>query len=264
MMKQLLSFGLIALLTCPNVQALLQGNAGTTSSYRLAGTALQVSRTSPDYKKKDVSSSEGESEAEKYLRLARKLRQQAAEDEQQVHERLYQKKREEDEQLDEWIQNLSLSEAVDQKKNAHIVNALKERKPCMETLERIVERLHEHHMIASGLECVEAPSSKDASQVNRVIHEKDDVKVQKIDNEAEALFQAIDVLDSDQSGASKSESRHWGGDGRAIQLRNQWKGLQREHEDQFLKRQASFIEAQRLKKENPPPPKVKDDHRFLP
>ncbi|KAL3934860.1 MAG: hypothetical protein SGBAC_009509 [Bacillariaceae sp.] len=267
MMMQLIAGSLIALLTFPSVPALLQ--TPPTSFHGLTSTALESSSTSSNFQKKDSSSSEGESEAARLLRLARKLRQQAEEEEQQVHTKLYKKKRAEDEQLDQWIQNLSLSKAVEQKKNTHVLKALQERKPCMDTLERIVDRLHEHHMIASGHERVEA---KDV-EVQRIIHEKDDAKIEQIELQAEAFFEAIGAIDedlfyqhhnSDESHKVLTESRHWGGDERAKQLRTRWQGLQREHEEQFLKRQASFFEAQRLKKENPAPPKVKDDHRWLP
>jgi len=295
--KCLIPIGLIVLSRIQSVQGLLQQGLSLTDSRRIIAhgglltqfhrniiitptTVLKVSSTSPNFQRRDASSSDnndnGESEAERLLRLARKLRQQAEEEEHNVHEHLYQKKRKEDEQLDQWIQNLCLTEATSSstKKNVHIVNQLKDRKPCMETLERIVDRLHEHHLIASGHECVEAPavaSSKKETQhhVQRVHHQKDDVQVQKIELQAEALFEAIDIVDDElhhdhRSDHSDAESRHWGGDQRANELRNRWHSLLREHEEQFLKRQASFIEAQTIKKDNPTPPKVQDDHGLLP
>jgi hypothetical protein len=203
------------------------------------------------------------------------LRQQAEEEEQHVHQHLYQKKHKEDEQLDQWIENLSLAKASKKNHHAQIVKQLKDRKPCMDTLERIVDRLHEHHLIASGHECVQVPTKEGKSHISsvqRVHHPKDDDRIQKIELQAEALFEAIDIVDDelhryhrdDSSDPAHAESRHWGGDQRAKQLRSRWYGLLREHAEQFLKRQASFVEAQRVKKENPPPPKVKDDHGLVP
>jgi len=280
-MKYLLPIGLVVLFRIQGVRGLLQGHPLTQP--RIIGhptikstTVLKASSTSPNLRQKDASS--GESEAEKLLRLARKLRQQAEEEEQQVHEHLYEKKQKEDEQMDQWIQNLCLNEASQQnKKNVRIVNQLKDRRPCMETLERIVDRLHEHHLIASGHECVEIPSFKKQAHhngVQRVHHEKDDDLAHKIEIQAEALFDAVDTVDDelhhdhyheDADHHADAESRHWGGDQRAKQLRDRWHALLREHEEQFLKRQASFIEAQTIKKnDNLPPPKVKDDHGLLP
>lgn len=279
MMKPLLTLGSIALLTIPSVEGLLQGDSLTNSRISQLTTTLSVSSTSPNAQRKDASSSNGESEAERLLWLARKLRQQAEEEEQHVHEHLYEKKRKEDEQLDQWIKNLGLSEvsAKHDKKHTHIVNQLKDRKPCMDTLERIVDRLHEHHLIASGHECVQAPSSSHhGSSVQRVHHQKDDAQVQKVELQAEALFGALDIIDDElfrqhhsssqplEKSLLAAESRHWGGDQRAKQLRTHWQALLREHAEQFVKRQASFIEAQTIKKDLPPPPKVKDDHGLLP
>ena len=280
-MKYQLRYGLIALVTVPSAQGLLHGcslrdtRVITDGTLAPSSTALRVSSTSPNFQRKEASSSDGESEAERLLRLARKLRQQAEEEEQNVHEHLYQKKRKEDEQLDQWIENLSLAEASKKNRHAQIVKQLKDRKPCMDTLERIVDRLHEHHLVASGHECVQAPSKEGKSHISsvqRVHHPKDDDRVQKIELQAEALFEAIDVVDDElhrlhrgeSSDPAHAESRHWGGDQRAKQLRNRWHGLLREHAEQFLKRQASFVEAQRVKKENPPPPKAKDDHGLVP
>jgi hypothetical protein len=255
-----------------NQRSLLTSGSISTCIHRVASVALHVSSTSPSHNQKDASSSSGESEVERLLRMARKLREQAEEEEQQVHEHLYRKKREQNEQLDQWIQNLTLAS----KQSTKVINELNNLKPCMDTLEKIVDRLHEHHMIASGHECVEAPtteskqaSSKDVAKENiirvqRVKHEKDDVEVEKVELKAEALFSAIQILDEETSGNQDPESRHWGGDRRAQRLRDRWHGLLREHAEQFLERQESFFEAQRIKKDNVPPPKVKDNHRLLP
>lgn len=261
-------------LSSGNQRSFVTSGSISTCIHHVASVSLRVSSTSTGQNQKDASSSGGESEVERLLRMARKLREQAEQEEQQVHEHLYRKNREQNEQLDQWIQNLSLTS----KQSTKVVNELRNLKPCMDTLEKIVVRLHEHHMIASGHECVEAPPptaeskqafSKDVARENinrvqRVKHEKDDVEAKKVELQAEALFSAIESLDEETSGKHDPESRHWGGDRRAQRLRDRWHGLLREHAEQFLDRQESFLEAQRIKKDNVPPPKARDDHRLLP
>jgi hypothetical protein len=207
-----------------------------------------------------------ESEAERFLRMAHKLREQAEQEEQQVHTQLHAKKTAEDQQLDHWIKEL----LGHSKGDAATVDRLHEKLPSMETLERVVDRLHERHLIACGQEHVQAEISTLDAAFERVTYTKDEEEADRLNGLVESLLAAVQVLDEELQREKKgapiahAESQHWGGDKKAQQLNNRWRELRREHEEQFLIRQESFVEAQRRKKDTKPPPKVKDDHGFLP
>jgi hypothetical protein len=242
------------------------GDAFVHPSTSSARTSIVTSRISILLASKQDDAKSTESEAERFLRMARKLREQAEQEEQQVHTQLHSKKTAEDQQLDHWIKEL-LGHG---KGTTATVDQLHEKRPSMETLEHVVDRLHERHIIAGGQEHVRAEISTSDAAYERVTHTKDEEEADRLIGLVESLLAAVQVLDEELQHEKKgapiahTESQHWGGDQKAQQLNNRWRELRREHEEQFLIRQESFVEAQRRKKDRKPPPKVKDDHGLLP
>jgi phage shock protein A len=210
-------------------------------------------------------SSDVEMEAERLLRMAKKLRQQAEQAEQAIHKDLYKKKVAEDEQLDHWIQYL-LEEGGSRRSRKqqiqHTVNRLHDKCPCMDTLEHMIDRLHERQLIARGQEHVEAHFSKhdNRAEFERISHAKNEEEAERLVGLIRDLISAVEILDQEfqlenyGKPISHTDEQHWGGDHKAQQLNNRWHEIRREHEEQFLKRQESYVEAQRIKKDNKPLP----------
>ena len=95
----------------------------------------------------------------------------------------------------------------------------------------------------------------------------------KVHGKIEELIEGVAVLDEEfrQEKRTKgeiyvahTEEQHWGSDRRAERLTNRAHEIRREREEQFQKRLEAFNEAQKIKKGQIPPPKVKDDHGLIP
>jgi hypothetical protein len=252
-------------LFAPAIVGLIAGSDAfvhpSTSSARISSI---TSRISILLVSKQDDSTSTESEAEGFLRMARELREQAQHDEQKVHKELHAKRTAGDQQLDHWIKEL----LEHGKGTAAIVDGLHEKRPSMETLEHVVDRLHKRHIIALGKEHVQSEISTTDAAFERVTHTKDEEEADRLIGLVESLLAAVQVLDEElqKKGApiAHAESQHWGGDQTAQQLNNRWRELRREHEEQYLKRQESIVEAQRRKDDTEPPPKAKDDYGLLP
>lgn len=188
-----------------------------------------------------------ESDVERLLRRARELRSQADRDEQQVHSDLADKKARQDGHLDGLIGHLLLQQGVplvaaSAKKGAttavappltkaEVVDRLHSKKVSMDTLEKIVDRLDELAVMASGREHVRATSvdSNSSSAVKgednnkgrvgfeRVSHIKDVVEAQRLEAMVEILLEAVQVLDDEfkqaklEGGTAKAKKGGGGG-----------------------------------------------------
>ncbi|KAG7348808.1 hypothetical protein IV203_011405 [Nitzschia inconspicua] len=230
------------------------------------------------------SSSTEETEAERLLRKARELREQASKQEQEIHQQQTQKKSQQQQHYDTLI-DFYLSDNNNNNKGNNnddiivqgVVDRFHKKPVSMDTLEHMVDRLDDRHAIASGKEHVTVDFQRTKLQRNQA-------EMDKIDDQLELLLQAVQVLDDefrqkhaqkktggvagDSTGSllysvSSAEANHWGGGQAAKYLKQRLQEKRREREEQFLKRQEEFYEAQRVKKNQPPPPKVGDDHGFL-
>ena len=209
-----------------------------------------------------------QSEAERLLQRARELRQSALEAEHQVHVSLAEKKAQEDEKTDNLIDLLFFSND-----GSTLVDRLHEKNLSIETLERIVVRLDEREVIAEGKEHVRLVHNEDGKATFERVCQQDDKELARVRGKIEELIEGVSVLDDEirrkknaegDNRFTHTEIQHWGSDKRAERLTNRAHEIQREREEQFQKRLAEFYEAQRIKKDRPPPPKVKDDHGLLP
>lgn len=214
-----------------------------------------------------LSTASGQSEAERLFQRARELRESAIQDEHQVHVALSEKKAQRDAKTDKLINSLFFEKGA-----WTLVDRLHKMNLSIETLERIVDRLDEREVIAEGKEHVRLVA-KDGKATFERVSLKDDEELARIQGKIEELIGGVMVLD-DEFRSKKSttgdpyvthtDDQHWGGDKRAERLTNRAHEIRREREEQFQNRLEEFYEAQRVKKDKPAPPKVKDDHGLLP
>lgn len=209
------------------------------------------------------SSEDGFSEVEQLLEMARKLRAEAEQQEQQVHAEFTEKKAKTNTRLDGLIDYIF--------SGYDVVEQLRKKKLSINTLELIVDRLDERHAAAMGQERIEAtslhcegdPMGEGVVQYARVRDERDDNTAVYIGALIECLIESVSVLDNDMakkkggvsylwSSMTHTESSHWGGGHGARDLRQRLQGKRRERDEQFLERQEEFYEAQRIYKKNPP------------
>ena len=199
-----------------------------------------------------------ETEAERLLRKARELRAAAEQDEQKVHDSLTKKKTDRAAQTDKLIDELFFS-------GGSLVDRLRTKRPGINTLEAIVDRLDEKEVIAQGLDHVEFKMVGDKTEfyrVNKKSH-KDEAELKRLEGLIDQLIQAAAVLDEEfmaekkakgQAYVAHAEEEHWGGGKCAKRLESRIREIRRERSEQFQKRMEEFREAQRRKDD--------DDHKF--
>jgi hypothetical protein len=158
------------------------------------------------------------------------------------------------------------------KTGGSLVDRLHQKKLSIDTLESIVDRLDQREVVAEGNEHVQLVLHDGVVTYERSSCRNEDERV-KIHGKIEELIEGVSVLDEEfrQEKSTKgeiyvahTEDQHWGSDRRAERLTNRAHEIRREREDQFQKRLEEFNEAQRIKKGQIPPPKVKDDHGLIP
>lgn len=212
--------------------------------------------------------SSGQSEVERLLQRARELRESALQAEHQVHVSVVEKKAHDDEKIDNLIHTLFF----DKGSSSTLVDRLHEKNLSIETLERIVDRLDEREVIAEGKEHVRLVN-KDGKATFERVSLRDDDELARVQGKIEELIEGVAVLDDEirrkknaegENRFTHTETQHWGCDKRAERLTNRAHEIRREREEQFQKRLEEFYEAQRIKKDRPAPPKVKDDHGLVP
>eukprot|EP00536_Pseudo-nitzschia_multiseries_P014842 jgi/Psemu1/311450/fgenesh1_kg.774_\ len=203
----------------------------------------------PESKALFMSSSTGESEVEKLLRMARELRAQAEESEKKVHEELADKKADRESRLVTLHNQLFYDgtkgndigrDGTPINKKAVIVERLRSKKPSIETLEKFVDWLDDRRDIALGNEHVEARGD----QFVNIRDEKDEAEAERLDNLTSHLLDALEVIDSE----NKKDDGHLGGGHNASDLRRRLSEKRRKRDAQFLERQAALREAQSIKK----------------
>ena len=214
-----------------------------------------------------TASPEQQSEAERLLQRARELRESATQSEYKVHLELAEKKAHQDAKTDQLIDCLFFD-----KGSPSLVDNLREKNLSIETLERIVDRLDEREVIAEGKEHVRLIHKDGKASFERVAI-RDEDELARIQGKIEELIEGVGVLDEEfrrekmsknQPYVSHTEDQHWGSGKRAERLTSRAHEMRREREEQFQKRLEEFYEAQRIKKDRPPPPKAKDDHGLVP
>lgn len=207
------------------------------------------------------------SEAERLLKKARELREQAMCEENQIHLSLAEKQAAEHAKTDHLIDCLFFD-----KSGGTLVDRLHNKKLSIDTLEKIVDRLDEREVIAEGNDHVHLVLNDGVAGFDRASLRNDE-ELAKIQGKIDALIEAAAVLDNEfrrakdtkgEAYVAHTEDQHWGSDRRAERLTNRAHEIRREREDQFQKRLNDFYEAQKIKKGQIPPPKVKDDHGLIP
>jgi hypothetical protein len=250
----------------PLIMFLLVSTAASFSIPHVAPTAVVISSRRSVLKATAAESKAGESEAERLFRLAKEMRAKAEEADHNLHNDLAKKKAEKDARTDALIEEIIFGGPKD-----GLVDRLRNKKLCMDTLEHIVDRLDEREVNAEGQEHVEAKISNDRTVFERVA-QRDEEELERIQGRVDDLIAAVKVLDQEfkaqkenkgEAYVTHTEELHWGGGKVAERLDSRYHEIRREREEQFQKRMEEFREAQRVKKDSPPPPKVKDDHRWL-
>jgi hypothetical protein len=198
-----------------------------------------------------------ETEAERLLRRAARLRAEAEQAEKQVRGDLVKKKSDKDALTDRLIGQLFFADG-----SSSLVDRLRTKRPGMATLEDIVERLDEREVIAQGGDHVEFRQVGDKTEFYRTAS-KDEKELERLEGLIDQLIEAVSVLDREfleqkQATGAKSvhhaEEEHWGGGKCAERLRDRISQIRRERSEQFQKRMEEFREAQR-RKDDP-------DHKF--
>lgn len=183
-----------------------------------------------------------ETEAEKWLRMARELRAEAEAAEQEVHDKVICQKEERRAETDRLMADIFKNTDSDA-----LVGHLREKRYCTDTLLRMIDRMYEQETAA-----------KESDPV-------DQVKLDRVTGNAERLLAATAVLDEDFRhdketkgepclSSSYAEREHWHPGENSQILRSKLQELRRENDEQFKKRQQEFYDAQR-RKDLPPPEK---------
>lgn len=206
-----------------------------------------------------------ESEAERLLRRARELREQAESAERRIHEDLVQKKKGKDAQTDQLIDHLFFPPAAGGSgSSSSLVDRLRDKRPCMDTLVAILKRLDEREVIARGGDhVVEVETSEGKMEFRKVSKDPDEPELQRLEGRIDDLIDAAGVLDAEfrerkkakgQTTVAHAEEEHWGGGKCAEVLSDTIAQIRRERSEMFQRRMEEFREAQRLKDD--------DDHKF--
>jgi hypothetical protein len=184
-------------------------------------------------------STTGETEVEKLLRMAKKLRAQAEESEKEIHSDLAGKKAGRDGKIDGLIDHLCDSNGNVLKKNV-VVERLRAKKPSLDTLEKLVDRLDYQRDCALGNKHVEAKNDEFVS----VSGEKNEIEAERLNNLTDVLLNSLEVLDGEFQKRSKTDSTTTVSKELRLRLREK----RRERDEKFQERQESFREAQTVKK----------------
>ena len=198
-----------------------------------------------------TSSSTGETEVERLLRMARELRAQAEESEKIVHEKLADKKADSEVRLGTLVNHLfydgtkgndvGKTDTIINEKHV-VVERLRSKKPSIDTLEKLVDWLGDRRDVALGHEHVEARGD---AFVN-IRGKKDEAEAERLGGLTFLLLDSLEVIDSED----RKDDGHLGGGHNSADLKRRLSEKNRERDEQFLERQASFREAQSIKKGN--------------
>lgn len=211
--------------------------------------------------------SSDQSEAERLMQRARELRESATQSEYQVHVEMAEKKAKEDGKTDHLIDELFFKRG----ESDSLVDILRRKNLSIDTLEQIVDRLDEREVIADGKEHVRLTEEDGKAGFERVSL-PDDAELKRVQGKIEELIEGVEVLDEEyrrekmnkrEPYESHTGDQHWANGKRADRLWSRAHAIRRERDEQFQKRLNDFYEAQRIKEDQEPPPKAKDDHGFI-
>lgn len=203
-----------------------------------------------------------ETDAERLLRKARELKDEAEAEAAALHETLLDQKQEKDAQLDKCIERLFPTS--NQGNVDALVARLRQLQYSTDKLLEIVVRLHERELKAKGIHQVEAFSDLNThTGFERVSAEADEAEAERVSGYIDRLIEAAGQIDEEYMETKRTsknpkylshvEIEHWTMGECAAVLSGKIRELRREHEEQFQRRLHSFYEAQR-KKDLPPPP----------
>jgi hypothetical protein len=184
-------------------------------------------------------STTGETEVEKLLRMAKKLREQAEESEKEIHVELADKKAGRDGKIDGWIDQLCDSDGNVYEQSI-VVERLRAKKPSMDTLEKLVDRLDYQRDCALGNKHVESKDNKFVS----VSGEKNEIEAERLNILTDVLLNSLEVLNGEFQARSKTDSTTTVSKELRLRLREK----RRERDEKFQERQESLREAQTVKK----------------
>jgi len=206
-----------------------------------------LSRTSKCLTKcHSAASEEALSEADRLRAKVAKLRAQAAAAEQSMQQNMVQKKANKDQQTDAMIEKIFGGGTV--------VDHLREHRPSVDTLFRLLERLDERQAHAEGAVFVEAEAGAE-KKFHSATAPPDPAEAAQIAGWIEEFLVAVTILDQEcSSDTHSSHVEHFGGGQCAAQLTDRLHELQRERSEHYQKRVADLREASRLKDD--------DDHKF--
>lgn len=198
-----------------------------------------------------LSMSEGETEIEKLLRMARELRAQAEESEKEELEKFENKQASKEVRLGGLLNTLFYdgSNGKDVGTSATAINAqsavvttLKSKNPSVDTLEQFVDWMDDRRDVALGNENVDKKGDGGYAAIKRT---KDDAEAGRLNTLIESLLDSLEVIDNDKKFIH--EKGHVGSGHTADDLRTRLRGKRRVRDEQFLERQQSFVDAQTIK-----------------
>jgi len=222
----------------------------TSTAFVVSQTPAAVSRTTSHSETiLSMASSTGETEVEKLLRMARELRAQAEESENEQKEKLADKDADKKTKLGGLLNHLFYdgSKGHDVGKpetainsNSVVVEKLRSKNPSVDTLEKFVDWMDDRYDIAMGYEHVE---SKGDGAYAYVKSKKDEPEAKRLFALTENLLDGLEVID----GEPDKSNGHLGGGNNAKDLRQRLRSKRRERDEQFLERQNSIKDAQTIK-----------------
>jgi len=194
-----------------------------------------------------------QSDAEALLRKARELRAQAEADESTLHTSLINKKKAQDDETDNLIQDL-FPLSLPRDKGAKILSDTMEKKRLsVACLKRVVERLHKREVAARGLDHVE-PSLKNTQVTFERVSDANEQELKRVDGLIQMLIEAAAILDEKHLKEQELnpvrhhvDDSHWASGKLSETLAEKAHFLGREHEDQFKDRLQEYYEAAKKK-----------------
>mmetsp|Transcript_1976 Transcript_1976/g.2395 ORF Transcript_1976/g.2395 Transcript_1976/m.2395 type:complete len:263 (+) Transcript_1976:111-899(+) len=234
-------------------------NSPVVSGFSLEGSNAQtVGRTSSLSILSSTKSNE--SDIEKLLRKARELRAEAEASEKEVTIKGLDKKEKDDAEADRLINNIFPSSSVPPYPLDGVVERLRGKRLCMETLTKMTKRLYELECNAKGIEYVKASIRVNKGvEYERVKKNKDDKEANRVSAVISRLIDGVAVLDEEFLEGQKTkgekyishfDAQHWNAGNSAETLKNKIRTLRRENDEQLQKRQEEYLESLKNKKDS--------------
>lgn len=222
-------------------------------SHQFGGNAIQ-SR----FRHESILKMSAVSDAEEMLRKARELRAQAEAEENNLHQTLLEKKKSQDEETDQLIDELFPDDLTRGQPGVwKVAEFLQQKRLSASCLERVVQRLHEREIAAKGLDHVE-PSMHHTHVKFEKVAKTNDAELKRVEGLIQMLIDAAAVLDDkvrkdyQEKGTVKHQvdKTHWCSGELSERLSDKAHFLGREHDEQFKSRLEEYYEAARKKKKH--------------